>query len=83
MHPTSRRKNVFHLFTDLVPPAKLLEGVKCTIANSGSKADAGGTRTGDDLKTKKALLEVRCPRCKKWVGTVYRVIRRSGKRTAR
>ena len=39
-----------------------------TIGNSVSKADAGGTRTGDDLKAKKALLEVRCPQFKKWVG---------------
>ncbi len=69
MHPTSRRRNVCaHLFPDLVRPATLLEGVKCVIANSVSKADAGGTRTGDDLKAKKALLEVRCPQFKKWVG---------------
>jgi len=53
---------------NLVPPAELLDGARCTIANSVSKADAGATRTGDDVNTKKALLEVRCPQCKKWVG---------------
>ena len=38
-----------------------LDGVKCTIAHSVSRADAGSTRTGDDVKMNKALLEVRCP----------------------